>query len=102
MGLVHNLAGLVVTRVFLGMFESGFFPGICFYLTMWYRRTEYCIRLAIFFSIATMAGAFSGLLAFGIGHMAGVGGKNSWSWIFMYSPTPSEFFVNLISDLREY
>jgi MFS family permease len=92
MGLVHNLAELTVTRVFLGVFESGFFTGIYFYLTMWYRRTEHCIRLAILFSMATMAGAFSGLLAFGIGHMASVGGKNGWSWIFTYSSTPSGIF----------
>ena len=75
MGLVHNLAGLIVTRVFLGMFESGFFFGTSFDLTMWYRRTEQCIVLAIFFSIATMVSAFGGLLAFGIGRMT-----IDWPW----------------------
>ena len=30
-GLVHNYAGLLATRFFLGLFESGMFPG-CFYL----------------------------------------------------------------------
>ena len=86
MGLVHSLSGLVVARVFLGLFEAGFFPGTAFYLSCWYRRTEHCFRLALFFSMATMAGAFGGIFAFGIGKMSGVGGKAGWSWIFMYLP----------------
>ncbi|CEQ40426.1 SPOSA6832_02025 [Sporobolomyces salmonicolor] len=40
MGLVHNFAGLTAARFFLGLAESGLFPGICFYLTMWYKRDE--------------------------------------------------------------
>jgi len=40
---------------------------------MWYRRTVHSFRLAVFLSMATIAGALGGLLTFGIGHMAGVG-----------------------------
>jgi sugar phosphate permease len=39
--------------------------------------------MAIFFSAATLAGAFGGLLARGISEMAGVGGKPGWAWIFI-------------------
>lgn len=39
--------------------------------------------MALFFSAATAAGAFGGLLAFGIGKMKGVGGRGGWSWIFI-------------------
>ena len=85
MGLVHDLSGLVVARVFLGLMEAGFFPGVAFYLSCWYLRVEHSFRLAIFFAMATMAGAFGGLLAFGIGKMDGIGGKSGWSWIFMYA-----------------
>jgi len=83
MGFVHNLAGLIVARVFLGLLEAGYFPGVAFYLTLWYRRQEHSFRLALFFTMATMAGAFGGVFAFGIGHMGGVGGKAGWAWIFM-------------------
>jgi len=83
MGLVHNLSGLIISRVFLGLMEAGFFPGVAFYLSCWYLRVEHSFRLAIFFAMATMAGAFGGLLAFGIGKMEGIGGKAGWSWIFI-------------------
>lgn len=83
MGLVHNKQGLYTTRWFLGMFEAGLFPGINYLLTTWYTRKEQNVRIAIFFAGATLAGAFGGILAFGIRHMAGVGGRGGWAWIFI-------------------
>lgn len=50
---------------------------------MWYRRHECGLRVAIFFSSATAAGAFGGLLARGIMEMKGLGGLNGWTWIFI-------------------
>lgn len=41
------------------------------------------LRIGIFFGGATLAGAFSGLLAFGISFMAGTAGLLGWSWIFV-------------------
>jgi MFS family permease len=39
--------------------------------------------MAIFFSAATAAGAFGGLLARGIVEMDGLGGRAGWAWIFI-------------------
>lgn len=50
---------------------------------MWYRRHDCGLRMAIFFSAATAAGAFGGLLARGIMEMNGVAGKQGWAWIFI-------------------
>lgn len=73
-GLVQNYSGLLTTRFFLGVFESGMFPG-CFYLIgMWYRRHEAQKRYTFFFSSTTLAGAFGGLLAAAIGKMSGLRG----------------------------
>ncbi|TDZ28751.1 putative transporter [Colletotrichum spinosum] len=83
MGLVHNYAGLLAARMALGLAEGGLFPGITYYITMWYRRHECGLRMAIFFSAATAAGAFGGLLARGIIEMDGVGNKPGWAWIFI-------------------
>jgi len=63
MGLVSNYAGLMAARSFLGFAEGGLFPGVTFFITMWYRRSECGFRMAIFSSAATAAGAFGGLLA---------------------------------------
>ncbi|KAI9170792.1 transporter [Paramyrothecium foliicola] len=83
MGIVQNYHGLLIARIFLGVTEAGLFPGVAYYLTMWYCRHEMQFRQAMFFSAASVAGAFSGLLAFGIAKMDGVGGLAGWRWIFI-------------------
>lgn len=50
---------------------------------MWYKRAERQYRVALFFSAASLAGAFGGILAYGIGYMRGVAGLNGWRWIFI-------------------
>jgi MFS family permease len=74
---------------------------------MWYKRGERTYRIALFFSAASLAGAFGGILAYvslsililvleqsrrdgftdqklqGIGFMRGTAGKNGWAWIFI-------------------
>jgi MFS family permease len=83
MGVSQNFAGFLAARFFLGITESGLFPGVVFYLSMWYKRTESHYRVALFFSAASLAGAFGGIFAYGIGFMKGVGGYNGWRWIFI-------------------
>ncbi|KAK5938679.1 hypothetical protein PMZ80_008870 [Knufia obscura] len=83
MGVVKGFTGLWTTRLLLGVFEAGFFPAATYLLTVWYVRWEVQSRLAIFFSTASMAGAFSGLLAFALSQMDGIGGLAGWRWIFI-------------------
>jgi sugar phosphate permease len=52
-------------------------------ITMWYRRHECGLRMAMFFSAATAAGAFGGLLARAIQDMKNVGNLHAWQWIFI-------------------
>ncbi|GKZ33835.1 hypothetical protein AbraIFM66950_003919 [Aspergillus brasiliensis] len=83
LGVVQNYAGYLTSRTALGIAESGLFPGVVFYLSMWYKRNEQHYRVALFFSAASLAGAFGGILAWGIAHMDGVGGYSGWRWIFI-------------------
>ncbi|KAK5070538.1 hypothetical protein LTR64_000209 [Lithohypha guttulata] len=83
MGLVTNYAGLLACRWFLGLAEAGLFPGVNYYLSCWYKRSELGIRAATFFSAAALAGSFGGLLAAAIALMDGIGGRNGWAWIFI-------------------
>ncbi|KZW00023.1 MFS general substrate transporter [Exidia glandulosa HHB12029] len=78
-GLISNYGGLISMRLLLGLFEAGLFPGCVDF----YKREEFGIRAALFFSAATVSGAFGGLLAAAISNMHGVGGKPAWAWIFI-------------------
>ncbi|CAG8179825.1 unnamed protein product [Penicillium salamii] len=81
MGVVKDYGGLLATRLFLGV--AGLYPGVAYYITLWYPRHRAQFRQAMFFSAASVAGAFSGLLAYAIAKMDGVGGYAGWRWIFI-------------------
>ncbi|KAK5093878.1 hypothetical protein LTR70_004403 [Exophiala xenobiotica] len=83
MGISQNFSGLVGARAVLGLAEGGLYPGCNYYITMWYRRHECGFRMAFFYSAATAAGAFGGLLARGIIEMAGVANLSGWQWLFI-------------------
>ncbi|KAF8182589.1 MFS general substrate transporter [Pholiota molesta] len=82
-GLITDYGQLVSVRFLLGLTEGGLYAGVIFYISSWYKRSEMGTRIAIFFSGATVAGAFSGLLAAAISKMDGIGGKAGWQWIFI-------------------
>jgi MFS family permease len=70
----RSLASLLISysiRVFLGLAEGGLFPGVTYYISQWYPRQMQAKRVAIFFSAATVAGAFGGILAYSIEHLNG-------------------------------
>ncbi|KXN84387.1 hypothetical protein AN958_12646 [Leucoagaricus sp. SymC.cos] len=68
MASAFNFAGLIVARLFLGIFEAGFGPAIPLYFSFFYTKQEMGLRMAYWFGFAAVAGAFGGLIAFGIQH----------------------------------
>ncbi|KAL9622113.1 MAG: hypothetical protein Q9160_003456 [Pyrenula sp. 1 TL-2023] len=78
-----------VVRFLLGVFEAGLFPGLVYYLTFWYRTEERSLRVALVFASATLAGAFGGAIAYGVGHMNRDGGLSAWRWLFILEGIPS-------------
>ncbi|KAF8055359.1 MFS general substrate transporter [Lyophyllum atratum] len=83
MGLVKTYPQLVGVRACLGVAEAGLFPGVVYYLTIWYPRYKLQYRIGLFYGAASVAGAFSGLLAYFISFLNGKGGLMGWSWIFI-------------------
>ncbi|KAK6967120.1 putative transporter C11D3.18C [Favolaschia claudopus] len=81
---VKSYSGLIATRVFLGMAEGGTLSGLTYIISRYYRRTEFVMRVGIFFGIsAPLAGAFGGLLASGLLHVGDIGSVKSWRKIFL-------------------
>ena len=62
-------------------------PGCIYLISMYYERYELQWRLSLFFSASIIAGAFGGLLAYGLSNMDGIGGYEGWRWIFIIVST---------------
>ncbi|KAJ5557123.1 hypothetical protein N7494_001038 [Penicillium frequentans] len=88
-GLTQNYGGLIACRVLLGVVEAGLFPGFLTYLTIFYNKREIALRTGYLFSSAAIAGAFGGLLAYGIGFMDGICGMRGWRWIMILEGIPT-------------
>ena len=61
-----GLASFLVTRLLLGLCESGFIPAGLFTITRWYKTDETSKRFAWFFIGNMSAAAVSGLVAYGM------------------------------------
>lgn len=90
--VVHNFAGLMVIRWFLGMAENAFFPLVIYYQTTFYRRGELARRLAIFYAASSIASAFGGLLSYGVFQIQG-GSLANWRYLFVIEGACSMIFA---------
>ncbi|KAI3396505.1 hypothetical protein diail_12125 [Diaporthe ilicicola] len=80
---VRNYATVLSLRLLIGAFEAGFFPGIVYLITIWYRHNERALRIALVIAFCNLAGAFGGAIAYGIGHVNGAGGLQGFRWLFI-------------------
>ncbi|KAI5857458.1 MFS transporter [Durotheca rogersii] len=80
---VQNFATVLALRLFIGLFEAGFFPGIVYLITIWYRHNERAVRIALVVAFCNLAGAFGGAVAYGIGHANRASGLEGFRWLFI-------------------
>ncbi|KAJ5458673.1 hypothetical protein N7475_010061 [Penicillium sp. IBT 31633x] len=79
---VQNIHAVSGVRFLLGIFEAGMMPGIAYYMSRWYRRSELAFRISLYIVMAPLAGAFGGLLASAILKLDHFGGLKTWRMIF--------------------
>jgi len=89
MAFIGGETSFYVVRVLLGIAEAGFFPGIIFYLTLWFPAV-YRARIVGYFMAAiplsTVIGApVSGLLL----ALDGFLGLKGWQWLFVLEAAPA-------------
>jgi ACS family tartrate transporter-like MFS transporter len=78
-----------VIRALLGAAEAGFFPGIIFYLTLWYPAT-YRARIVSGFMVAVpLSSAIGAPVSTAILYMDGALGLAGWQWLFVIEAIPA-------------
>ncbi|PHZ11527.1 MFS general substrate transporter [Rhizopus microsporus ATCC 52813] len=88
MAASKNFASIASARFFIGLFEAGFFPGVIYFMSLWYTRQEYGRRISFFWSFSSLAGAFGGLIAYGISQISDDRLK-TWQWLFIIEGIPT-------------
>ncbi|KZO95487.1 MFS general substrate transporter [Calocera viscosa TUFC12733] len=85
--LSYNFANMFVARFLVGLFESMFSPNISLYFTYFFTRQEIGARLGTWFSCASLAGAFGGLIAYGVQHVNSR--VDNWRLLFIIEGFPA-------------
>lgn len=83
----RNLAGVVVCRLFIGLGEALFGQAVALHYSLWYKKNEISKRLALFIGAGVLAGAFGGLIAYGVSHIKG--SIATWRILFLIEGLPS-------------
>ncbi len=89
MAFIGGETGFFVVRFLLGAAEAGFFPGMIFFLTLWFPAAYRARVIGYFISaipLSTVIGApvSSALLGFN-----GVLGMHGWQWLFILEAVPA-------------
>ncbi len=79
-----------VLRFLLGVAEAGFFPGIVFYLTLWFPSWRSARTLGLFILVTPLSTIIgSPLSGFILKFFDGVDGMHNWQWLFVVEAIPS-------------
>jgi MFS transporter, ACS family, tartrate transporter len=76
-------------RVLLGFAEAGFFPGIIYYLSLWFPGRERAVATARFMIAAPLAGIVGNAFGGSILGFDGRLGLHGWQWLFLIEGIPS-------------
>jgi ACS family tartrate transporter-like MFS transporter len=85
-----------VLRFLLGMAEAGFFPGVVFYLTLWFPARVRARAVSRFYVALPLSSVVMGSVA---GWLLGLGGKlglSGWQWLFLVEGLPTAIFSLVI------
>ncbi|KAI1336001.1 pantothenate transporter liz1 [Xylariaceae sp. FL0016] len=74
---------IYVLRFFIGLAESGFYPGMQYVIGSWYRKDELAKRSCIFHASSAIGTMFSGYLMAAVFNMEKIGGYKGWQWLFI-------------------
>src|SRR5690242_8509567 len=86
---VHNAPSFYALRFLLGIAEAAFFPGMIFYLTLWFPRADRARFTAAFACAIPMSGIVGGPVSSLVLQMDGVLGVHGWQWLFLLEGLPA-------------
>src|ERR1700677_3937178 len=86
-------------RLLLGVAEAGFFPGVIYYLTLWFPARMRARAVSRFYIALPLRSLVMGSVA---GWLLGLGGKlglAGWQWLFLLEGLPAVLFSFVILKL---
>jgi len=89
MMFVRTAPTFYVLRFLLGTAEAGFFPGVVYYLSLWYPEGQRASAIASFMTAVPVSGVIGGPLSGALLSLKGSFGLAGWQWLFLVEGIPA-------------
>ena len=89
MSLVHTPTQLYVMRFLLGMAEAGFTPGIIYYISCWFPKSNRARAMSFFYMGSVLASIIGLPISGFILNMHGIADIAGWRWLFAIEGIPA-------------
>jgi len=86
---VRTPAMFYLLRFLLGVAEAGFFPGVVYYLSLWYPTAQRARAIAAFMTAVPVTGLIGGPLSGALLGLDGIYGLKGWQWLFVLEGLPA-------------
>jgi len=96
MAFVRNLTSFYVVRLLFGAAEAGFYPGVLFFLTLWFPAAYRGRVLAVFVSSAAISGIIGSPISGLLLTLDGVAGLRGWQWLYVVEALPAILLSPLV------
>ncbi|KAL4926707.1 major facilitator superfamily domain-containing protein [Aspergillus undulatus] len=91
---VSSTGAFLALRLLLGVGESGFTPTAYYYMSLFYPKFSLGFRMGLFSGMYSVAGAFAGLLAYGLLHLESPV-LHGWQTVFLFEGALTVFIAIL-------
>ena len=85
-----------VLRILLGFAEAGFFPGVIFYLTLWYPGLYRARITSAFMAAIPLSSVIGSPLSSQILRLDGAYGLAGWQWLFIIEAIPAVILAAVV------
>jgi ACS family tartrate transporter-like MFS transporter len=89
MMFVRTTLAFYFLRFLLGAAEAGFFPGMIYYLSLWYPEAQRARAIAAFMTAVPVSGVIGGPLSGVLLSLNGICGLAGWQWLFLIEGLPA-------------
>lgn len=76
-------------RLLLGIAESGFFPGMLLYLSLWFPARQRAVAIAVFMAAAPLSTAIGSPISGALMDLPRMAGLANWQWLYIIEALPA-------------
>ena len=92
---VTDATSFVAMQFLLGVAESGFFPGVAWFMTRWFPSRHRGRAMGIFYAFGASASVIGGPLSGNLLLLQGWHGLQGWQWVFLIEGLPACILAGL-------